>query len=569
MRSFVFIGFGKGLSDPNFDALFRWARSAFGTSEYRHYRLCLRSEKALIESDFRMADRVYAISYGDDYSELPDFLEGIRVEQSSDGFGPDVRRSSAPANVKRPMNRAVNAHPRYSAPSLTGERTSHGDTLSGTRIAHVRVAQMFRIADLLVFPENVRARRFHEVISNPSKLRRALNRPWGLQLGSLGLLKPAARITDRFDETFWRIGIPDFRVPTSQWLYLVPFEVNLSPHRIGFECSATACLGATFAQVSPLLNNYQITGLLRIYPPGVGVVRLSVTLGFRDAVHLPTLLNFARNIEDLLFVDPNDAERPCGHLFRDVVDEVAAALFVPSGITEDRRWRPPETLFTLVDNSGFRPEGHAAELARLLDLGHPSDGSAEDLASRMERSLHSPHWVRDHVLYAVSQRSALSFVGQSFAGGSKDKAHKMRDRLAETWELSAASAYATQAFSEEMHTITSSRQLSAEWLPGGTKFDYLGRVTKNFHAALALAKLQLQKQGAGVLMAFAKDLWTLDNPVDREELKNALAYVSNWTRNSNADLNDPRLASLLDLLGEIGALAHGFRPKQEALPIAG
>lgn len=483
MRTFVFIGFGKGLADPNFDALFRWARSAFATSEYRHYRLCLRPEKALIESDFRMADRVYAISYGEHYTDLPKFLHGIRGQHSSPSSDGHTRQNSEPSHKSRKKGPG-NAHASVDVPPGTSDEAVDGDFLTGARTVQIRIAQMFRIADLLVFPDNVRARRFREVVANPSKLRRALNRPWSLQLGDLGLLKPTARIADRFDEEFWRVSIPDFRVPTSQWLYLVPFEVNLSPHRFGMGCPDLSCLGATVAQGSPLLNNCQTNGLLRIYPPGVGVVRLSLTLGFRGAVHLPTLLKLARGVEELLFVGPNGDERPCENFLRDIVDEAAAALFVPSDIMEDRRWRPPETLITLFDEDGFRPEHHATELSRLLGLGCRAGISEEDSVERMAGALQSPHWIRDHVLYAVGRRSALSLVGHDFGGRIAEKARKMRDRLAETWELATVSAYATQSFVEDMHAVSTARQLSADWLPGGEKFAYLQSLVSNFHAAL-------------------------------------------------------------------------------------
>jgi SIR2-like domain len=39
MNSFLFIGYGAGLADPNFGALLRWMRRVFAGSEYRHYRL--------------------------------------------------------------------------------------------------------------------------------------------------------------------------------------------------------------------------------------------------------------------------------------------------------------------------------------------------------------------------------------------------------------------------------------------------------------------------------------------------------------------------------------------------
>jgi len=39
LHSLIFIGFGKGLEDPNFASLLDWATKTFGDSPYRHYRL--------------------------------------------------------------------------------------------------------------------------------------------------------------------------------------------------------------------------------------------------------------------------------------------------------------------------------------------------------------------------------------------------------------------------------------------------------------------------------------------------------------------------------------------------
>ncbi|MBK9350223.1 MAG: SIR2 family protein [Sulfuritalea sp.] len=43
-RTFIFVGCGAGLRDPNLGAFLRWTASVFSRSEYRHFRLCLESE---------------------------------------------------------------------------------------------------------------------------------------------------------------------------------------------------------------------------------------------------------------------------------------------------------------------------------------------------------------------------------------------------------------------------------------------------------------------------------------------------------------------------------------------
>jgi hypothetical protein len=43
-RTFVFVGCGAGLRDPNLGAFLKWTASTFEASEYRHFRLCRDSE---------------------------------------------------------------------------------------------------------------------------------------------------------------------------------------------------------------------------------------------------------------------------------------------------------------------------------------------------------------------------------------------------------------------------------------------------------------------------------------------------------------------------------------------
>ena len=78
-RTFLFIGYGKGLKDPNFGALLNWARRIFSNSPYRHYRLVRESELAEIIPEHR-GDRIAVLSYGDNYEDLSGFLAGLAPE---------------------------------------------------------------------------------------------------------------------------------------------------------------------------------------------------------------------------------------------------------------------------------------------------------------------------------------------------------------------------------------------------------------------------------------------------------------------------------------------------------
>ncbi|MCY2996202.1 MAG: SUMF1/EgtB/PvdO family nonheme iron enzyme [Planctomycetota bacterium] len=73
-KSFLFIGCGdEGLADPNFGNFLAWLRAleTAGGVEHRHYRLVRRCEKV------EQFGRVFPLVYGDDYPELPAFLQRL------------------------------------------------------------------------------------------------------------------------------------------------------------------------------------------------------------------------------------------------------------------------------------------------------------------------------------------------------------------------------------------------------------------------------------------------------------------------------------------------------------
>jgi hypothetical protein len=81
MRTILFVGFGEGLADPNFDGLLKWSRRAFADSDYRHYRLALKREVAAIQDNHDPADHIYVLSYGSHHSDLAGFLRTLAGEK--------------------------------------------------------------------------------------------------------------------------------------------------------------------------------------------------------------------------------------------------------------------------------------------------------------------------------------------------------------------------------------------------------------------------------------------------------------------------------------------------------
>ena len=80
-RTFLFVGCGQGLEDPNFGAFLRWSRKVFATSEYRHYLLAAGSpsEIASLQAKHPPEEHLHVLSYGSDHRELGPFLSSVKA----------------------------------------------------------------------------------------------------------------------------------------------------------------------------------------------------------------------------------------------------------------------------------------------------------------------------------------------------------------------------------------------------------------------------------------------------------------------------------------------------------
>jgi hypothetical protein len=77
LRSFIFVGFGSGLDDPNFRALRAWMRQALARSEYRHYRLVLESERQAALDLHTPEERIVPVVFGLRNDDLQIFLREL------------------------------------------------------------------------------------------------------------------------------------------------------------------------------------------------------------------------------------------------------------------------------------------------------------------------------------------------------------------------------------------------------------------------------------------------------------------------------------------------------------
>ena len=96
LHTLLFVGYGKGLADPNFSSLFDWARKVFGNSTYRHYRLSLANDVVSLQDEHDPMDKIFVIPYGEKHTDLAPFLESLVTEKRAD-------RSAAGSNSQLPV----------------------------------------------------------------------------------------------------------------------------------------------------------------------------------------------------------------------------------------------------------------------------------------------------------------------------------------------------------------------------------------------------------------------------------------------------------------------------------
>ncbi|MGH8906507.1 MAG: HEAT repeat domain-containing protein, partial [Egibacteraceae bacterium] len=76
-RSFLLVGFGAGLDDPNFAALRSWMAGVHAGSEYRHYRLVLDGDVEAVRAGHDARERIIVVACGARHEDLAGFLRGL------------------------------------------------------------------------------------------------------------------------------------------------------------------------------------------------------------------------------------------------------------------------------------------------------------------------------------------------------------------------------------------------------------------------------------------------------------------------------------------------------------
>ncbi len=76
-KTFLFVGAGAGLEDPNMGGFLRWTAQVFAGCEDEHYRLVREEEREAVQALHPEAQRIRALSYGRGHDGLAPFLGSL------------------------------------------------------------------------------------------------------------------------------------------------------------------------------------------------------------------------------------------------------------------------------------------------------------------------------------------------------------------------------------------------------------------------------------------------------------------------------------------------------------
>lgn len=435
-------------------------------------------------------------------------------------------------------------------------------TIPGVRIAKLVVSQVFRIHDLLVAPpENIRPTRVLENALDANALRRTLNRNATLELPGLGTLR-SVRTTQFELRDFWARATPELKIGTEAPICFVPFEMTPLPMLEGFRPDLESVMEKTLLEAAgsarKRIENVQVDSRLRLYSPGVGVVRIGMTITFAEVVYVEVVARIAREIETLLLVKDPHEEKNVNALLDDAVAALIAALFVEDTVPE-RRWRPPDVSFVLYDD-GVEPAANVSALAHLVTLAPGNVEGLDSVERRLSRVLATNEWTNNGLLAFAAHRGALLLGsrqgGRGVAAGRKNTIAM----LLELQEVIASAAYVQQLFEEKLLEITEGGRLDATWGVPGENLAHLLRLLRAMKGALQAVKglkLQLDQHIAGVTQPFAKQLWALRYRAPSVPLDEQLKIVSAWIDEQKA-VGDA-LLEVAALADQIGSFTLPFR----------
>jgi hypothetical protein len=409
---------------------------------------------------------------------------------------------------------------------------------------------------VLTQPGAVKYKLLYRCLTEPSVYRRVLNGDRRLQLGDLGELKPVA-INDPYDR-FWRVALPSrLNQPNANMITFFPFHLSLTEELKQLAFSAESFDDPDLQTRLRRIHNWQISGHLRIYPPGVGVVRMNVSLGFRGDADAEVLSLLARDFADLLFVDPAGQTLPAQSLFVDEIDRVSNAIFGGSGLEfNERRWQPAFCAYALHNDDKFDIGASSAQIAAMLAFSPDNDLEPLVLAE-----LSSRRWHNEGTFTMVSQGAACLYVDDQHFGTRK-RARIREEWLQETTELGLAAIYAYSTILDELAEAAAPGVLTDDWLPGAPNYDYLTRLlqtTGQVLRAVQPVEKMLEKQGTGPLVDYCRKLWAkAQKTYSREQVKQLIDVVGAWIEAEMKPNHPAEAAALAKVLAEIARIEVPF-----------
>lgn len=448
-------------------------------------------------------------------------------------------------------------------------------TIPGVRIVKLVVTQVFRIHDLLVAdPKIVRQEaepaKVLKNVHDANTLRRTLNRNSTLELPGLGTLR-SVRTTQLELRDLWAQVTPELKIGSDPPIGFVPFEMTPLPMLEGFRPDLESIVEQTVDDAAggarKRIDNVQVDSRLRLYSPGVGVVRIGMTVTFADVVYVEVVARIAREIEDLLLVGAANEEKNVSALLDDAVGALIAALFVRDEVPE-RRWRPPDVSFVLYDD-GLEPPANVSALAHLVALSPDNLEDLDAIEARLSRVLARNEWKNSGLLAFAARRSALLAGSRQGARASVARRKNTVAMLLELQEVIACAAYVQQLFEEQLQLITAGGQLDERWGVQGDRLDLLLRLLRGMKGALqavAGLRIQLEQHLPGILLTFAKQLWARRYRPLSTALDEQLKILSTWIGQQSAMSDELReVASLAD---QIGSFTLPFKTAPEPGPRA-
>jgi hypothetical protein len=428
-------------------------------------------------------------------------------------------------------------------------------TLRGCQTVSVTVSQLFRIHDLLYFPLAVRPTPWSEILNDGVAMRRAFNRT--ISLDDLGVLYPMRRL-----DRFWSHAFPDLRRDGHRppILYFVPFELSPLPPprgRANLSLLIQELITESLGTSADLVRYSSVASSLRLYPAGIGVIRLKITLDLKQDVFVELLARVARDIESLLFVDTSGNQLDVNAVLGELVEDICDRLFTDRG-NHERRWQPPHTVFELHQGR-FDPASHVQELAYLMSLSPREKESYARLQRRINSKLKSSYWKKEGLLGVTARQVMLLTHAQDETPAPRARPVAM-DFMIEALELITAAHHAREAFLTLLEAMGSKRLPDASWADSEEDFQYVHALLQSMlrvFQGVAAVQQHLESTKLGAVLPVAREATTAMVRGELKRTENALQPISSWALEHAAGKED-RMLDIATLVGTIAKIHIPF-----------